>query len=100
MSSLYNEDGGLNIGGKYNFKNQPEKLIYLGYNWSGNGYWHQFAKEDSPEEVWSEILTNELWMIESARGEVAIDVPNKLLKKNISKNKAKALRKKGISVRR
>ena len=25
----------------YNFKNQPEKLMYIGNNFSGNGYWHQ-----------------------------------------------------------
>ena len=51
-------------GGKYNWRNQSERLIYLGYNFSGNGYWHQFAKIDSPEVVWSEVQTNELAMFE------------------------------------
>jgi len=48
------------IGGKYNWKNQPERLVYLGYNWSGNGYWHQFAKVESPTEVWCEVLDDQL----------------------------------------
>jgi hypothetical protein len=43
----------LELNGKYNFKNQPERLVYLGKNFSGNGYWHQFAKVESPCEVWS-----------------------------------------------
>lgn len=52
------------VGEKYNWKHQPERLIYLGKNWSGNGYWHQFAKVESPTVVWSEILDSELHMIE------------------------------------
>jgi hypothetical protein len=55
------------VGGKYNWKYQPEKLIYLGYNWSGNGYWHQFAKVDSPDKVWSECRPSELHMIEETK---------------------------------
>ena len=38
----------MNIGGKYNWKGQPDRLIYLGRNWSGNGYWHQFKKDRRP----------------------------------------------------
>jgi hypothetical protein len=49
---------------EYNFKNQPEKLKYLGRNFSGNGYWHQFEKISNPGVVWSELLTGDLWMIE------------------------------------
>ena len=52
------------LGNKYNWKSQPERLIYLGCNWSGNGYWHQFAKVESPSIVWSEVLDSELFMIE------------------------------------
>lgn len=51
-------------GGRYNFKNQPERLIYLGRNWSGNGFWHQFKKIGDPREVWAEVLDNELHMLE------------------------------------
>lgn len=47
-------------GGKYNWKGQPERLIYLGKNWSGNGYWHQFAKTDGPGVVWCEVKDADL----------------------------------------
>ena len=51
-------------GNTYRFKHgaSPE-LTYLGYNWSGNGYWHQFAKVGE-SEVWSEIRNSDLHMIE------------------------------------
>lgn len=51
-------------GGRYNFKHQKERLIYLGYNWSGNGYWHQFAKVIEPEKVWAEVIDRDLSMME------------------------------------
>lgn len=54
----------LQVGEKYNFKNQPERLVYLGDNFSGNGYWHQFAKTEEPEVVWSEMQDSDLHMIE------------------------------------
>lgn len=54
----------MKVGGKYNWKNQAERLVYLGYNWSGNGYWHQFAKVESPDKVWCEVTDRELPMIE------------------------------------
>ena len=41
------------IGQHYRFKCSHEQLIYLGYNWSGNGYWHQFALIDKPKVVWA-----------------------------------------------
>jgi hypothetical protein len=52
------------VGNKYNWKGQKERLIYLGYNFSGNGYWHQFAKIESPTKIWSEVLKSELHMLE------------------------------------
>lgn len=55
-------------GNKYRFKHtaeeNPEPIIYLGFNWSGNGYWHQFAKEGA-SKVWSELLDSDLHLIES-----------------------------------
>jgi hypothetical protein len=63
----------LEIGGKYNFKNQPERLKYIGSNWSGNGYWHQFEKVDEPGIVWSEMQDSELGMIESTVDEIKFD---------------------------
>ncbi len=47
-------------GNRYNWVNQPERLIYLGFNPSGNGYWYQFALIDSPTVVWCECLDSDL----------------------------------------
>lgn len=58
----------LKKGGYYNWKNQPERLVYLGKNWSGNGYWHQFAKVDAPHVVWCEVLDDEAHMLEASTG--------------------------------
>lgn len=57
------------MGVRYNFTNQPERLIYLGRNWSGNGYWHQFRKIDGPRTVWCEVRDDDLSMIEETRDE-------------------------------
>jgi len=56
-------------GDKYNWKGQPERLIYLGHNFSGNGYWHQFSLIDDPKnrEVWCEVLTSDLHMLEETK---------------------------------
>lgn len=58
----------MKIGGRYNWKNQPERLIYLGHNWSGDGYWHQFAKVDAPDVVWCEVKTYDLQSFEETKG--------------------------------
>jgi hypothetical protein len=47
--------------GKYG---EQHPLVYLGYNWSGNGYWHQFEKADEPGVIWCEVLTGALHMLE------------------------------------
>ena len=54
----------MKVGGQYNWKNQPERLVYIGRNWSGNGYWHQFEKVDAPGVVWCEVLDSDLHMLE------------------------------------
>jgi hypothetical protein len=54
----------MRVQGKYNFKHQSERLIYIGKNFSGNGYWHQFAKVEEPEVVWAELLDSDLHMVE------------------------------------
>lgn len=51
-------------GGRYNWKGQPDRLIYLGRNWSGNGYWHQFQKIGDPRPVWCEVVDADLHMLE------------------------------------
>ena len=57
----------LTIGERYNWKNQSERLIYLGNNFSGNGYWHQFSKIEEPGIVWCEVRHSELVMIEATK---------------------------------
>jgi len=47
------------IGGKYNFKHQPERLKYIG---TEKG-WHQFELVGI-QGVWCELLDTELHMIE------------------------------------
>lgn len=58
----------MKIGKNYRWKHQSEPLlVYMGCNWSGNGYWHQFAKVDDPKkEVWCEVTDRELPLIERA----------------------------------
>jgi len=54
----------LKKGEKYNWMNQKERLIYLGLNFSGNGFWHQFALVDSPTDIWCECQPSDLLNIE------------------------------------
>jgi hypothetical protein len=56
-------------GGRYNWKGQPERLIYL-RRFDG---WHQFKKIDDPREVWCEVLDADLHMLE----ETAPQAPHK-----------------------
>ncbi len=51
------------VGNKYNWKNQPERLVYLGLA----GKWHQFAKVDSPDVVWCEVQTADLQHFEETK---------------------------------
>lgn len=53
------------IGDRYNWRGQRERLIYLGRNWSGNGYWNQFAEVSAPDVVWCEVLDADLHMLEA-----------------------------------
>jgi len=57
---------GLTVGETYKFKYQNSPILkYLGYNWSGNGYWHQFGNtEENENEVWSELNNGDLHLIE------------------------------------
>ena len=57
----------MKIGGKYNWPGQQERLIYIGRNWSGNGYWHQFEKVDEPGVVWCEVTDSDLNMLEETQ---------------------------------
>ncbi len=53
----------LQIGGKYKFSHDNVKLNYIGFNFSGNGYWHQFEKEGE-QGVWCELLDTDLQLLE------------------------------------
>ena len=57
----------MKIGGRYNWKNQPERLVYIGMCEPRNGFWHQFAKVESPDVVWCEVLTADLHMLEETK---------------------------------
>jgi hypothetical protein len=48
------------IGERYNWKSQPERLVYMGRA----GSWHQFSKVEEPSEIWCEVLTADLHMLE------------------------------------
>lgn len=56
----------IEIGKTYKFRGSTEELTYMGENWSGNGYWHQFSKVDKPNIVWAEMITSDLAMLEEA----------------------------------
>ena len=59
----------MKVGGKYNWKGQPERLVYLGKKlYPGDRRtWHQFAKIDALGKVWSEVLEQDLHMIEETK---------------------------------
>ena len=59
----------LKIGGRYNWKGQPERLIYLGLCEPRNGRWHQFGKLGAgAAKVWCEVLDSDLHRIEESEG--------------------------------
>jgi hypothetical protein len=57
-------------GGKYNWKNQPERLVYLGEKWYANyDMWHQFALVETPDKVWCEVKDYQLERFEKSATE-------------------------------
>ena len=54
----------LEIGKEYNWKDKPVSLIYLGYNFNGETYLHQFALTSAPNIAWCECNGAELSGIE------------------------------------
>ena len=67
MDSHWKADMKLVIGNFYNWIGQPERLIYLGDNFSGDGYWHQFAKIETPTEIWCEVKGYQLDQFEETK---------------------------------
>ena len=57
----------MKIGGKYNWIGQPERLVYIGKKRYGTVYWHQFEKVDDPGKVWSEVLEEDLRLLEETK---------------------------------
>jgi len=64
----------LAVGGRYNWKGQPEHLVYIGRNWSGNGYWHQFELVGRPGVVWCEVVDADLGKFEESKPSDAAQV--------------------------
>ena len=62
--------GPLRIGGKYNWRNQPERLAYMGTaRYPGDSRtWHQFEKVDARGAVWCEVLEADLAYFEETKG--------------------------------
>jgi hypothetical protein len=58
----------LRIGGRYNWKGQPERLVYMGLCEPRNGCWHQFAKVEAPTVCWSEVTDADLSSFEETVG--------------------------------
>lgn len=54
----------LEIHGRYNWKNQRERLVYVGRNHGGRGVWHQFELVSTPGTVWCEVLDEDLDKLE------------------------------------
>lgn len=61
------------IGNSYNWKCDDNiELIYIGYNFSGNGYWHQFKRADNIDgPIWCEVKTDDLDLMEEYKNENA-----------------------------
>lgn len=51
------------VGGKYNWKWQPERLVYL----RKVGVWHQFALTSNPDKIWCEVLDQDLHHFEETK---------------------------------
>ena len=55
------------IGGRYNWKNQPERLVYRGSQQFLDGRWYQFANVGAPDIVWCEVRMDELQFFEETK---------------------------------
>lgn len=56
-------------GGRYNWKGQSERLVYIGHTRYpyDSRYWYQFEKVEEPGIVWCEVLASDLPMIEETK---------------------------------
>lgn len=58
----------MTVGGRYNWRNQPERLVYLGAaHYPGDRrHWHQFALVEKPGKCWCEVLDSDLSSFEES----------------------------------
>lgn len=61
------------VGDLCNWKCTPERLIYLGMGTGPSRNWHQFAKVESQDVVWCEVLQSDLHMLEKTADSVCND---------------------------
>ena len=56
----------LKIGGRYNWKNQPERLVYSGtaHYYGDRRTWYTFALVGEPDKIWCEVLESDLFGFE------------------------------------
>lgn len=59
-----NQQSVFKVGDFCNWKHDPVRLIYLGMGIGPSRNWHQFAKVESPDVVWCEVLQADLHMLE------------------------------------
>jgi len=61
----------LTVGDRCNWKNQDEKLAFMGSRFypGDQRRWYQFEKVDEPGKVWCEILESDLYMLEKTKDE-------------------------------
>lgn len=59
----------LKIGGRYNWKHQAERLIYMGKIQDHRFCrgWYQFALVDAPNKVWCEVRPEDIDMFEETK---------------------------------
>ena len=59
----------LKVGGRYNWRGQPDRLIYVGEKlYPGDRRtWHQFSKIGDPRPVWCEVLASDLQSFEKTQ---------------------------------
>ena len=59
----------MKLGGRYNWKGQPERLVYVGFirdHLTCPG-WFQFAPVDNPNDIWCEVREADLGMLEETK---------------------------------
>lgn len=88
-------------GGRYNWRNQPERLTYMGpERYDGDPRrWHQFALVGRPGIVWCEVLDSDLASFEEtspvpAQTPTSTHRPRRLTK--AEKKAAKRARTRGV----